>query len=187
VVGEGSSKDTEEDSGWGEKESRRANAAQKAKLTTPGEPQRTETQKKIIPMLGLAGPRGRISSRFRTHRGQWWFFSSGDPLHYGRRSPEESRDLRGGVGKEHGLLSSNSSVLLWGRTKGTWEIGAKGKEGWFCTMKCCLYGKWESRPSLAWPQALPDYRSEDGRNKGLETFPFLFSAFPPPLAPRFIP
>lgn len=39
-----------------------------------------ETQE-IIPMRGLSGPRGRICSRLGTHPGQWWFFSSGDPLH----------------------------------------------------------------------------------------------------------
>lgn len=40
----------------------------------------TEAQERI-PVTGLGGPRGRICSRLGTHRGQWWFFSSGDPLH----------------------------------------------------------------------------------------------------------
>lgn len=58
----------------------------------------TETQERI-PVTGLGGPRGRICSRLRTHRGQWQFFSSGDPPALGKEEPRgDWRPSRGPLG-----------------------------------------------------------------------------------------
>lgn len=80
VGGKGDSKDTKEGAQWDEKESRRAEISKRTKPTISGEPQRDRNPGKN-PVTRVGGLRGRICSRLGTHRGQWWFFSSGDPLH----------------------------------------------------------------------------------------------------------
>lgn len=78
VVGrKGDSKDTKEGTQWDEKESGIPKEQSQLYLVSL---RGTDTQE-IIPVTQVTGLRGRICSRLGAHRGQWWFFSSVDPLH----------------------------------------------------------------------------------------------------------